>query len=245
MFTFLSFLVVFGIVVLFHEAGHFLVAKLAGIKVYEFSIGFGPRLLMFKRKGTVYGINAFPLGGAVRLAGLDELAKEKAKPSETYQHKSWGIRAGVLIAGPLMNIVLAFLIFVLAFSVIGVPQKASNVIMSVFPDSVAERAGWQAGDKITYFQGEKVTDMSKIIQKIHISQGQQLSFLLVREGKTFPAKLKPHYYPDQNRDAEKESPGIPARSFDRSQVLFHYHPTRLHDIDPTTSTAIQDFDSSW
>ncbi|MBU0580311.1 MAG: site-2 protease family protein, partial [Candidatus Margulisbacteria bacterium] len=193
-----SFLIVFGLVVLFHEAGHFLVTKLSGIKVYEFSIGFGPRIFSFKRKGTLYGINIFPLGGLVRVAGLDDLEKEKAKPQENYQNKSWGVRAGVLLAGPLMNIVLAFLIFVTVFSIIGLPEKASNKIANVFANTPAAQAGWQRGDIITEFNGEKVTNMEEVIKQIHDSRGRILSFIILRNQQKQSFALRAKYYPEQN-----------------------------------------------
>jgi regulator of sigma E protease len=211
MLSLIAFLIVFGLVVIAHESGHFFVAKLSGIKVYEFSIGFGPCLFSLRRKGTVYGINALPLGGLVRLAGLDDTAKEKAKKSERYTSKSWAVRAGVLVAGPLMNIVLAFLIFVFIFSVMGVPQKASNLLAGVLPGSSAQAAGWRSGDLVEYFNGQKVTDMEAVIKEIRASRGAELSFVIQRgterkvyllRGKYEPEKkvtligiqLKPLYY---------------------------------------------------
>jgi regulator of sigma E protease len=197
MITTLSFLVVFSIVVLAHEAGHFLVAKAAGIKVYEFGIGFGPRLFKWLRGGTLYTINLIPFGGMVRLGGLDDTDKEKASPEEQYQAKSWQVRGGVLLAGPIMNFILAFLIFVLLFSIIGVPQDASNVIKAVLSDSPAQKAGWQAGDIITEFNQAKVVKMSSVIKEIHRSRGKRLSFKIKRGTKTFKANLVPKYYPQE------------------------------------------------
>jgi len=198
MLTILAFFIVFGVVVFFHEMGHFIVAKLAGIKVYEFSLGFGPRLFSFKKDGTIYGINAFPLGGLVRVAGLDEIQQEKAKPAERYENKSWSVRAGVLFAGPFMNLVLAFLIFVFLFSVMGVPQKSSSQIMSVYPGSPASLAGWQAGDTIEYFNGKKVTEMDKVITAIHKAKESELSFIILHQGQRYIYQIKPEYYPKQD-----------------------------------------------
>jgi regulator of sigma E protease len=192
-----AFLIVFGLVVIAHEAGHFFIAKLSGIKVYEFSIGFGPRLFSLSRKGTIYGINALPLGGLVRLAGLDDTAREKAKKNERYNSKSWVVRAGVLVAGPLMNIVLAFLIFVFIFSVMGVPQKASNLLSGVIPGSVAQTAGWRAGDIVEYFNGRKVTDMEAVVRDIRASRGTDLSFVIRRGAEHKIYSLRGIYYPEK------------------------------------------------
>ena len=176
----LAFLVVFGLVVIVHEAGHFCAAKLAGIKVYEFSIGFGPQLLAKRIRGTLYRLNLLPLGGLVRLAGLDDSPTEKARASERYTSKSWFARAAVLISGPLMNFVLAFFIFIIMFSMLGVPESASNRLSSVVAASPAAAAGWHRGDIVSYFNGRKVTDMSAVVKEIRASRGQALTFVITR-----------------------------------------------------------------
>ncbi len=193
----LAFIIVFGLVVAVHEAGHYFAAKLAGIKVYEFSIGFGPTLTGFSRKGTWYGLNLFPLGGLVRLAGLDDSGKDKSTKQERYTEKSWGSRVGVLIAGPLMNILLGFVIFVIVFSFLGIPQKPSTTISEVFPGSPANKAGWVKGDILKTFQGEVISDMSQVITLIHQSQGQPLFFLVEHKGEQRLSKLIPTYYPEK------------------------------------------------
>ena len=97
---------VFGLIVLIHEAGHFLFAKLNGIAVVEFSIGMGPRLFHFKKGGTIYSIKALPIGGSCMMLGEDE-----ENPDErAFQNKSIAARMSVIAAGPILNFILALLL---------------------------------------------------------------------------------------------------------------------------------------
>lgn len=121
MLTFITFVLVFGTIVFFHEFGHFSAAKLAGIRVEEFALGFGPTLAGKEVGETKYSLRAFPLGGFVRLAGMEEMVLEgKEGPSAddqgSFQNKSLPWRLATIAAGPpLMNFVLAIVLFTLFF----------------------------------------------------------------------------------------------------------------------------------
>ena len=108
----LPFVVVFGTIVFFHELGHFVVARRVGIKVHEFALGFGRALFRWKRGETVYSIRAFPLGGFVKLAGMDAAVDPDEELPEgderTFQSKTIGQRMATIAAGPLANFALAF-----------------------------------------------------------------------------------------------------------------------------------------
>ncbi|RYD06573.1 hypothetical protein N752_02585 [Desulforamulus aquiferis] len=113
--TFIASVVVFGLLIFFHELGHFLVAKRVGILVHEFSLGFGPKVFGFNWGETRYNLRLLPLGGFVRMAGMDPNEEDdKGIPeNRAFNRKTVSQRASVIIAGPLMNFILAALLFAL------------------------------------------------------------------------------------------------------------------------------------
>lgn len=194
--TAIIFIVVLSIVILAHEFGHLLAAKRAGIRVYELAIGMGPRLLFFLRNKTIYALNLFPIGGYVRIAGLDDEGEEKdACPAEKcFNAKSLPQRFMTIFCGPLFNLLLGFIIFALIFSCFGRPQGISNEIVSVNAGSVAERAGLRVGDKLVSINGRSLP-MEKMIKFIHTSQGKKLALTIDRAGKTINIAAVPQYNP--------------------------------------------------
>lgn len=143
-------ILVFGLIVLIHELGHFLFAKLNGIGVVEFSIGMGPRLLHFKKGETIYSIKALPLGGSCMMLGEDE-----DNPDEkAFQNKSIPARLSVLAAGPVFNFILAFF---LAVILVGMGGYDITNIKDVTADSPAYEAGIRPGDKLLKINGENVS----------------------------------------------------------------------------------------
>ncbi|MBU1026855.1 MAG: site-2 protease family protein, partial [Candidatus Margulisbacteria bacterium] len=148
--TIISFLFVFTIITLAHEFGHLYFSKKAGIRVHEFGLGFGPTLFSMKRNNTTYKINALPILGYVKIAGIDtEDPEEKTTPeAEKYYNKSTGAKFMSIVAGAMMNIILGFLVYTLIFTFMGVPSGISNEISAVSPGSEAANVGLKPGDKL-------------------------------------------------------------------------------------------------
>ncbi|QWG10850.1 RIP metalloprotease RseP [Bradyrhizobium sediminis] len=190
----IPFLFVLTIVVFFHELGHFLVARWAGVKVLTFSLGFGPELAGFNdRHGTRWKISAIPLGGYVKFFGDDSEASTPS--SETlagmtaeeragsFHHKKVGPRAAIVAAGPIANFLLAIVIFTCLFTFFGKPSTTARVD-KVEVGSAAEKAGFQAGDVVTSIDGKTIgsfTDMQRIVGT---RAGEQLSFTIRRGDST-------------------------------------------------------------
>ena len=150
---------VFSLLVLFHEFGHFVVALLSGVEVEEFSLGFGPRLLSVKKGETRYSIKLLLFGGSCRMKGMyavpeeDEDGKERAPEEGSFPAASLGKRAAIILAGPVFNFILAFICSVAVISVIGYDPAC---IVYVGEDSSAAKAGLQTGDLVTNFNGDPV-----------------------------------------------------------------------------------------
>lgn len=162
MISFFVFILIFGILIVVHEFGHFIMAKKVGIRVEKFSLGFGKALFNKKKGDTDYIISAVPLGGYVKLAG-DSAEEFKGKPDE-YLSKTAGQRAAVIFSGPLLNYLLGFFVFWLIFFT-GYPTDTTKVgrLKEGFG---AQKAGLQSGDRITAVDGVKVKyfgDLQNII----------------------------------------------------------------------------------
>src|SRR5260370_7820809 len=142
--------------ILIHELGHYVAARLVGVKVETFSFGFGPRLFGFKRGETDFRVSAVPFGGYVRMLG-EQPGDEPSTDPRSFQAKARWQRALVVIAGPLMNIVLA-VVLITGLYMHGFPKEVASgdpVISSVEPGSPAAKAGIQPGDKIVPRNGRQ------------------------------------------------------------------------------------------
>ena len=176
---FLAF-VVLSIVIFIHEFGHFIIAKASGVVVEEFSIGMGPRLFKFTRKGTMYSLKLFFFGGSCRMKGEDDPEAEDTEGS--FQSASWGRRFAIIAAGPLFNFLLAF---VLSIILIGKAGYDPCIVYRVTEDSAAEEAGLMAGDTIlkmdktsTVFYG----DYSMFVYALDAEDGDELTLTVKRDG---------------------------------------------------------------
>jgi len=189
----LGFIVVLGITVTIHEFGHFAMAKLLGIRVMVFSLGFGPRLTGLRRGGTDYRISAFPLGGYVKMAGDAYDEERQGAPEEFLSHPRWH-RFLVALAGPFMNILLAVGIFTVAFmDGVVVPKypKGPALVGPVVENSIARRAGLQSGDRILSVQGNPVSTWEEMEIALAIAPKETLEVEVLRGSERHRIPLDP------------------------------------------------------
>jgi regulator of sigma E protease len=191
--TFIASVFVFGILIFFHELGHFAVAKAVGIKVYEFSLGFGNKIFSFRRGDTDYNVRLFPLGGFVRMAGMDPEEDEKErdfKEDEGFNSKTVGQRAWVIAAGPIMNFVLAVLLLASIFGIHGVPVLTTD-IGDIVEKSPAYEAGIKPGDKVVSINGTNVATWQELVNNVNSYAGQELSVEIERNGEVKSLQITP------------------------------------------------------
>ena len=173
----LSFVVALSVLIVVHELGHFLLARKAGIPVERFSVGFGPRIFGWKWKETDFCISLFPLGGYVKMQG-EEGEEEAQHLPDSFPNKPVKDRIQVVLAGPMMNILFAFLLLPLVF-LIGhnVPKFFDQpaVVEHVLPNSPAVSAGLQKGDRLVSIDGKSVSTWETVIQSIALLPGQTIS----------------------------------------------------------------------
>ncbi len=224
----LRFGLVLGGMIFIHELGHFLVAKWRGIYVFCFSLGFGPKLLGFRRGETEYRLSLIPLGGYVRMAGQEDLPGKETEgkeipPERNYLHKKTWEKVAVIAAGPLMNILGAFLIFsVLYLAGFRVPSYSlSSRIGWVEDSSPASAAGIRPGDKVAAIDGEPVSGWEDVSMAVLLSAGRPLDLEFVsgessRAVRAVPASIPGSRYPVLGIQPYAEAvveeilPGLPA-----------------------------------
>src|SRR3972149_1053623 len=163
MYTVIIFTICLGILIFVHEFGHFIMARLKGIRVLKFSLGFGPKIIGKKVGDTEYRLSALPLGGYVKMAG--ENIDEATMAPDEFPSKSVSDRASVVLAGPVMNIVIAFLLMPLVF-LIGIKMPAfledAPVVAWLEEGSPAQIAGVMAGDRIVRIDGKPMSDWEDV-----------------------------------------------------------------------------------
>ncbi len=195
-------IIILSLLIFFHELGHFIVAKLFGVKVEVFSIGFGKKLFKKIYKGTEYCISAIPLGGYVQMKGQDDLNPAVSSQDEdSYNAKSPWQRIGILLAGPGANFLLAFVLYMVIAN-IGV-DKLAPVVGEVAKNSPAFKAKLQKNDKIIKINGVKIVAWDDIKDVIVHSEGT-LNLLIQRGGKLSKVKVIPRIERVENIFKEKE-----------------------------------------
>lgn len=194
--TAVSFVVVFGTIVLFHELGHFAVAKAFGVRVFEFSIGIGPVLTAFRRKGTQYSLRILPLGGFVKLAGMDPAltSEDEVSPDDARNFNARPLwqRMLIIAAGPLMNFLLAFLLIAGYYMTVHVPPTVTRVN----PGSPAQVAGLEPGDVIVSVDGQKTESAEEVIRLVQPNAGNPLTLAVQREKVLHEVTVTPQLDPD-------------------------------------------------
>jgi len=214
-YTILITLAIIAVLILVHEFGHFIVARRIGIPVWEFSLGFGPRLVGTKRNGTDYSIRLIPLGGYVRMAG--EEPGDGDDPNG-YNRRTPLEKMRVAFAGPFMNLVAAMLIFIYIYSVTGVEESSpSAVIGQVLDNKPAQEAGLKAGDRVTAINGatiESWQDLTTAIEKN--PNGQTMKVKIERSDTPMVIAVKPVF----NKSLNKNYIGIkPVTTFKRMGIV--------------------------
>ncbi len=191
MITVLATIIVLGILIFVHEFGHFLLAKLLGVRVDAFSLGFPPKLVGKKIGDTDYRISVIPLGGYVKLLG--ENPNEEVPPGLeqlSFAHRPLWQRFLIVLAGPGFNLLFAIVALCLIFAVAGIPYLTTE-IGGVKPDSPAAQAGLQKGDEIVAVAGEPVKRWDDLSQKIREADEKPLTLTVKRGEKVFAVQVLP------------------------------------------------------
>lgn len=190
------FLIVLGGLVIVHELGHFLAAKWAGVRVREFAVGLGPTVLKKQLGETVYAVRILPLGGFVRMAGMEpteagEQDAEEADDERAFHRKPVWKRIVVFAAGPFMNLLFAVVVNAVVISTVVV------TVGSVVPGSPAETAGMAAGDRLVMVDGERVVTLEQVVRKIQGSEGRPVEIVVQRGTATRRLVVQPEIDPEQ------------------------------------------------
>ncbi len=208
-----TFLVMLSVLIVLHELGHFIAARRFGVRINEFALGFGPRLLAWTspRSGTVYSLRAFPIGGFCAMEGEDGKTTEAERQrtfrathqggSSNFQSKPAWSRLLIIVAGPFANFVLCYAILLVGALAFGVASDKANqlqpVVAEVYPGSPAATAGLRAGDRIVTIDGAPVTSGKRLIDTIHGSLGKRLDLVYLRNGVRTKIYVLPRACPAQ------------------------------------------------
>ena len=188
--TVILFIIIFGIVVLSHEFGHFLLAKLNGIHVVEFSVGMGPTILSFTKKETKYALKLLPIGGACMFEGEDGLETENGGGEGSFLKASVWARIATVVAGPVFNFILAFIV---AIILVANSYMDTTVLTGVSEGGPAETAGLMEGDKIISINGEKTYVFRDISLMGMLNKGEPMQVAYERDGEKYSVELVPVY----------------------------------------------------
>jgi regulator of sigma E protease len=218
-----AFLFVLGVLIFVHELGHFLMARRLGVRVLTFSLGFGPKLLKFRRGDTLYAVSAVPLGGYVKMAGENPDEERTGRDDEFLSKTKWQ-RFLVYIMGPAMNLLLA--VVVMAFVLYGgaeVPayEQHPPVIGTVMKDSAAERGGLRSGDLVVSVEGRKVVTWEQFFVAIGTKANREIEVVVEREGRRETLRVTPSaatkyevgdvgVLPEMRPQIQEVTPGGPA-----------------------------------
>ncbi len=223
--TFLIFAFILGLLIVVHEAGHFLMARRKGVRVEEFAFGFGPRLWGWRQGATEYRVCAIPLGGYVKMAGDERSACKGA--ADEYFSKSPGHRALIVLMGPAVNYLLAYVCFVVVFWIGAVDLDASSravpaKVGKVMAGSAAVEAGFITDDVIVSIDGRRISNWAQMQELIMASGGRALDILVSRSGKDVTLKVSPRMEKTRDlfgREHEAARIGIQPRMPDRADHL--------------------------
>lgn len=227
----LAAILVFGLIILFHELGHFLLAKRGGICVVEFSLGMGPRLFSFTKGGTKYSLKLLPFGGSCMMLGEFDDSSEDTKEEKDkknieereanfpgsvglpFNDTSVWTRFSVIVAGPLFNFILAF---ICAFFVISYVGYDPAEVYEISPGYPAEAAGMQPGDVITEINGKNIRIYRDILAYTTFHQGEALNIQYTRDGQKLETTITPMFSEESNSYLMGISGGV----YKKSESIF-------------------------
>ncbi len=177
-------LLIFGLIIVIHELGHFLLAKKNGIYVTEFSVGMGPKIASFVKNETRYSLKLLPLGGSCMMLGEDEASEDE----RAFSKKSVWARIAVVAAGPIFNFILAFVLSIFVISIMGYQPPKIQKVSENYP---AYEAGLMAGDVITKINGKSIVIYPEIRNYLQFNPGKTLEIEYKRDGKQYETTLTP------------------------------------------------------
>jgi regulator of sigma E protease len=212
--TIIVFILILGLLIFVHEMGHFIAARLTGVKVEEFGMGFPPRLFAIKRGETVYSLNLIPLGGFCKMLGEEDPSEPRSLASKRPLTKLF-----VLGAGPVMNAVLPIVLLTIAFMIPRQVVVGDVVIEEVATDSPAAEAGIEPGDTVLSINGHSIQNIGDLIYDVHLSLGEETTLELEAEdGSQKVVTLVPRWAPP-----EGEGPvGVALSLANTYEVSEHY-----------------------
>ncbi|MDE3100902.1 MAG: site-2 protease family protein [Chloroflexota bacterium] len=186
--TLILFILTFTVIVAVHEFGHFLTARLLGMRVLEFAFGFPPRVASIVRGGVQYSINAIPVGGFVRILGQDDFAiKQQGEGDpDSFTAKPWWAQAVVLVAGVVMNFILALVVLTAAFALGSAAPTGQVRVIDVKADSPAYAAGIRSGDIVQSVDGRPVKSSQDLVAYTQSHRGDTITLRILRNGRPMP-----------------------------------------------------------
>ena len=201
-------IIIFSVIVLFHELGHFLLAKANGIRVNEFSLGLGPTIVGFTKGETKYSLKLFPFGGACMMEGEDE----ESQDGRAFNNKSVWARISVVAAGPVFNFIMAFVLSVVVIALSGYDRP---IISKVSEGYGAYEAGLEAGDEIISLGNKRIHLFKEIVFYTYTHSGEAIEVTYERDGQRYTTTLVPTY----DEESGRYLIGIQSSGYERGNVF--------------------------
>ena len=188
---------VIGLLIFFHELGHFLAARAVGVPVEEFGFGYPPRLLKIGEwQGTEITINWIPFGGFVRPKGeADETVEGGMAAAPAWK------RLVIALSGPVMNFIIGIIVLVIVYTAMGTPASNEALVTQIAPESPAMQVGLEPGDIILSVEGERIEDIEDLIDKINANVGREISLTVERDDETRTVEITPRVNPPEGEGA--------------------------------------------
>lgn len=229
--TILAFIFVISLLIIVHEFGHFIMAKRFGVQVLSFSIGYGPQLVSFTRGETEFSIRLLPLGGFVKMGGMEGNVIEgyeeaQIPPEKRFDHKPLWQRSLIVAAGPIMNIVLSIVLLFIIFSVTGIPTGNLKV-QEVVAGGPADQAGIRVGDVILAVNGKPTSNLDEVVSIISSHPGEEIELTIEREEEKINLKVVPEWNEEEKRALIQVVFGVENQRLNPFSTLFHSAKTAI------------------